>query len=268
MDLRALIVDDEYPAREEIRYHLSRHENIHVVGEAASIKEAMALLSALEYDVVFLDINFPAENGIDLGLEIMNLEHSPLIIYVTAYEKYAVKAFEVNATDYILKPIDPEKFDRSILRIVKILKGRKQSDEKCSGIEIVEDIATNISKHNHHNVPLTARSLTKISAELNGKIQLLDSEEIHFAYIDQDYVMIKRFKDTLFTRYTMASLEEKLSKSNFFRTNRSYLVNLDRVKEISPFFKGQCFLVMADKENSEIPVSRRKAKELKKIFDF
>lgn len=119
MQLRALIVDDEYPAREELRFLLSKYENVKVVGEATSVSEAITLIEALEYQLVFLDINFPKESGIDIGLAIQSLPNPPYIVYVTAHESYAIKAFDVNAIDYILKPIDSQKLERAIERVMK-----------------------------------------------------------------------------------------------------------------------------------------------------
>lgn len=257
MELKALIVDDEYPAREEIRYHLKRHNNIHVVGEAATISEALALINALEYDLIFLDINFPGKNGIDLGMEIQNMENPPLIIYITAYEEYAVKAFDVDALDYILKPIDEEKFDRAINKVF-VSCGSKVSEK-------TDDAYISIESNDPDEQSL---NIKKLSADINGKICLINLEDVYYAYTDNNYVYIKKYSEKLITRYTLSSLEKKLHNMNFFRTHRSYLVNLNKVKEISPFFKGTCTLVMSDKENSTILVSRRQAKELRKIFDL
>lgn len=253
MDLKALIVDDEYPAREEIRYHLKKYKNINVVGEAATVSEALTLINALEYDLVFLDINFPVKNGIDLGMEMQTMDFCPFIIYVTAYEQYAVKAFDVNAMDYILKPIDEEKFDRAIKKVFNAFNNKN---------------ILNNDKENTNNQKINTNSFKKLSAELDGKIYLIDLDEVYYAYTDKNYVYIKRYDDKLITRYTLASLEEKLHNMNFFRTHRSYLVNLNKVKEISPYFKGTYTLIISDKENSSIPVSRRQTKELRKIFDI
>lgn len=258
MELKALIVDDEYPAREEVRYHLKKYDNIKVVGEAATVSEALTLINALEYDLVFLDINFPIKNGIDLGMEIQKMDSCPCIIYVTAYEEYAVKAFDVNAMDYILKPIDEEKFDRAIKKIFNAFDSKIIESNNKKSLEDKE----------HIDKQLNRNSIKKLSAELNGKIYLIDLDEVFYAYTDKNYVYIKRFDDKLITRYTLASLEEKLHNLNFFRTHRSYLVNLNKVKEISPYFKGTYTLIISDKENSSIPVSRRQTKELRKIFDI
>lgn len=260
MELKALIVDDEYPAREEIRYHLKRYDNIHIVGEAATISEALALINALEYDLVFFDISFPVKNGIELGMEIQHMDNCPFIIYITAYEEYAVKAFDVNAIDYILKPIDEEKFHRAINRVFKAhnnkINGKNYFDYKV------------LDEEKNKKQTFSLNPIKKLSAELNGKIYLADLDEVYYAYVDNNYVFLKRYDDKLITKYTLTALEDKLRDMNFFRANRSHLINLNKVKEITTFFKGKCNLVMNDKENSNIPVSRRQVKELRRIFDL
>jgi two-component system, LytTR family, response regulator len=264
MKLSALIVDDEYPAREEIRYHLEKYKNITIVGEAASVSEASTLIKAIHYDLVFLDINFPLKNGIELGLEIMQLKSPPFIIYVTAYEKYALKAFDVNAIDYLLKPINPEIFDRAISRVYEAIMTRRNN------IGVFQKSNTETPPDDDQNRESSALSgtITRISAELNGNITLVDINDVQYAYSEDSYIFIKVYGDKLITRYTLQTLEEKLNNANFFRIHRRYLVNLDKVKEISPGFKGSCHLIMSDKEKSYIPVSRRQARELKKFFDF
>ena len=144
-ELRALIVDDEYPAREEIRYHLSGYKDISVVGEAASTDEAFALITALDYELIFLDINFPVKDGIELGHEITSLPNAPKIIYITAYEEYAVKAFDVNAIDYILKPVDPEKFRRAINRVRDFFSKEPKAASLPGPVEPITAVAASAS---------------------------------------------------------------------------------------------------------------------------
>ncbi len=259
MKLRALIVDDEYPAREEVRYQLQQYDNIKIVGEAATVDEAISLITALEYELVFLDINFPTGNGIDLGHEIRKMLKPLQIIYITAYDEYAVKAFDVNAIDYILKPIDPDKFRRAIERAEVTLEGNKRRPQDFGDdLRIVSELS---SLH-------SASTVMRLAAEKNGNIKLIDLNDIFFAYSEDSYIFIKTFDDVMITRYTMTVLEEKLVEKNFFRAHRCYLINLDKIKEISPMFKGACMLIMSDKSNSQIQVSRRKAGELKEIFDL
>ncbi len=256
MQLRALIVDDEYPAREELRFLLSNYENIKVVGEATSVSEALTLIEAIDYQLVFLDINFPINNGIDIGVAIQNLPNPPLIIYVTAYESYAVNAFDVDAIDYILKPIEEKKLKRAIDRAVNEYQKKgnlslTSTDNDSESKEIIEK-----------------EKVTRLTAELNGKIKLVDVKDIYYAYTEDNYVFLKTFDKKLITRLTLTALENKLEKKTFFRTHRSYIVNLDKVIEITPSFNGTYSLIIEDKEHSKIPVSRIQTKELRKILLF
>ncbi|MBF7096262.1 LytR/AlgR family response regulator transcription factor [Alkalibacter mobilis] len=246
MTLKALIVDDEYPAREELRYLLTRIGDVEIVGEAASGKEALALIGALDYDVVFLDINFPNSNGIEVGEKIKEMDAPPFIVYITAYEQYALKAFEVNAVDYILKPIEEEKLSKTIEKIKKLK-------------------VPAASKAVFEQTPV---KLERISVEFNGRILLLDINEIFYAYSEGSYVFVRTFDNEYITKYTLNSLEERLDPKLFFRCHRSYLVNLSKIKEITPFFQGTYNIRLADSKNSEIPVSRRQAKGLKKLLEI
>lgn len=257
MQLRTLIVDDEYPAREELRFLLSKYENIKVVGEATSVSEALTLIKALDYHLVFLDINFPKENGIDIGLAIQKLPNPPYIVYVTAHESYAISAFDVDAIDYILKPIDPQKLKRSIDRVMRAYEKKASDEESKQKVEVGETLEVGISKSGKMN---------RLTAEANGKIKLLDTNDIYYAYTEDNYVFIKTYDRKLITRFTLSALEGKLDEETFFRTHRSYLVNLDKVIEILPFFNGTYSLLINDKEHSKVPVSRNQTKELRKIL--
>jgi two-component system LytT family response regulator len=261
MILRALIVDDEYPAREELRYHLKEYDNIKIVGEAGKVSEAMELIDALHYDVVFLDVNMPSESGIDLGVKLLKKENPPCIIYITAYEEYAVEAFDVNAVGYVLKPIDEDKLRRAIEKVTRILKKKGDSNSApvmeaptASELKII--------------VPVSSGVAGKISAFENDKTVLVDTNDIYFAYVDTNYVFIKKYDIKLITKYTLLRLEEKLTGENFMRISRSHLVNISKIKEISPFFNGRCTITLADKESTKIQVSRRQSSELKKLFDL
>ena len=242
MIYRVLIVDDEYPAREEIRYCLKKHEKISVVGEAADYEEALKLVKSIDYDLVFLDINFPEKNGIDIGRDISDMDNPPFIIYVTAHANYALKAFEVNAIDYLLKPIDDEKLNRSLNKFYKLVGSSKANTEDFN--------------------------VNRISAEQDGKISLVSPEDIFYAYSEQGYVFIQQYDNKLISRYTLTELEEKLAMRNFFRVNKSFLVNLNKINQISPIINGSHEIILSDKSKSHIMVSRRQWKKLKIIFDL
>ncbi|MHB8155867.1 MAG: LytR/AlgR family response regulator transcription factor [Desulfocucumaceae bacterium] len=261
MKLKALIVDDEYPARQELRYALSNFENIEIVGEATSAHEALALIKALDYQVLFLDISMPGMSGLELGAAIQELPRPPHVIFVTAFDEHAVQAFEVNAIDYLLKPVESGRLKKAIDKIVKITQEYSGS-EPAAGPEPQEVDTRPVAS------PQGQIKIDRIPAEKQGKTVLVAESDIFYAFTEQDYIYIKTFSDKLFTRFTLKELEARLNNSVFFRTHRCYLVNLHKVKEIVPFFNGTYNLVVEDKENSEVPVSRAQAKKLRKILGF
>jgi len=259
MKLKALIVDDEYPARKELSFLLQQFDNVEVVGEATNAQEAMTLIKALDYSILFLDIEMPGMNGLELGARIRELPRPPKIIFVTAYDEYAVKAFDVEAIDYLLKPIDEKRLARAIAKVEKAILQQQQKGEETDTEERGEE-GPAISP-----VPGNIK-IDRIPAEKQGKTVLVNEADIIYAFTEQDYVYIKTFADRLFTRYTLKELEKRLNPQVFFRTHRCYIVNLHKVKEIVPFFNGTYTLIVEDQEKSEVPVSRANAKKLKKIL--
>jgi len=248
--LKALIVDDEYPARQELRYALSKFDNVEIVGEAANAQEALALIKALDYSVLFLDIAMPGMNGLELGAAIQELPKQPAVIFVTAYDEYAIKAFEVNAVDYILKPIDEDRLRRAINKVMRaVVREAAPASE-----DAVADI--------------TPVRIDRLPAEKNGKTVLVTEADIVYAFTEGDAVYLKTYADKLLTHFTLKELEVRLNPAIFFRTHRCYVVNLHKVKEIIPFFNGTYTLVVDDKEQSEVPLSRAQAKKLRKLLGF
>ncbi|MFZ5596054.1 MAG: LytR/AlgR family response regulator transcription factor [Bacillota bacterium] len=261
MKLKALIVDDEYPARQELRYALSSFDNIEIVGEATSAQEALALIKALDYQVLFLDISMPGMTGLELGAAIQELPRQPHVIFITAYDEYAVQAFDVNAVDYLLKPVEPGRLKKAIDKVIRISQEVSPADPSTPPESQEGDLRTPSSQQGQIKID-------RIPAEKQGKTVLVAESDIFYAFTEQDYIYIKTYSDKLFTRFTLKELEARLDRSIFFRTHRCYLVNLHKVKEIVPFFNGTYNLVVDDKENSEVPVSRAQAKKLRKILGF
>lgn len=259
MKLKALIVDDEYPARQELRFLLSNFDNIEIVGEAANAQEALALIKALDYQILFLDISMPGVTGLELGATIQELPQQPQVIFITAYDEYAVQAFEVNAVDYLLKPVEPGRLKKAIDKVIK-------ANGENSGSSM-EKTVNDTDKAKAKLDPSQIR-IDRIPAEKQGKTVLVSESDIFYAFTEQDYIYIKTFNDKLFTRFTLKELEARLNPQVFFRTHRCYLVNLHKVREIVPFFNGTYNLVVEDKENTEVPVSRAQAKKLRKILGF
>ncbi|MFA5881980.1 MAG: LytTR family DNA-binding domain-containing protein [Eubacteriales bacterium] len=267
MKLKALIVDDEYPARKELRFLLNKFENIEVVGEATNAQEALTLIKALDYSILFLDIEMPGMNGLEVGAKVQEMPNPPHVVFVTAYDEYAVRAFEVNAVDYILKPFDEKRLTQTIKKIVKITQQQQQQapNNPANGNRTDQPVVFPEEAGPGGQKPPTIK-IDRIPAEKQGKTILVNESDIIYAFTEQDYVYIKTFKDKLFTRFTLKELESRLNPAVFFRTHRCYLVNLHKVKEIIPFFNGTYTLIVEDHEKSEVPVSRAQAKKLRKIL--
>ncbi|WP_031515929.1 LytR/AlgR family response regulator transcription factor [Desulfofalx alkaliphila] len=259
MKLRALIVDDEYPARQELRYLLSGFDNVEIVGEATNANEALALIKALDYHLLFLDISMPGMNGLELGEVIQQLPKRPQVIFVSAYDEHALKAFEVNAVDYILKPVEEQRLRRAVEKVWKACQDCDQDGSARQGNAVAERKKSNTGKE---------IKIDRIPAEKMGKTMLVDMADIFYAFTEKDYVYIKTNNDKLLTKFTLKELEARLNPAMFFRTHRCYLVNLHKVKEIIPFFNGTYNLLLEDESCSEVPVSRAQAKKLRKILGF
>ncbi|RYD03290.1 hypothetical protein N752_20885 [Desulforamulus aquiferis] len=210
MTLKTLIVDDEYPARQELRFMLGRFDNIEIVGEATSATEALALIKALDYQVLFLDINLPGMNGLELGAVIQELPKPPFVIFVTAYDEHALEAFDVNAVDYIMKPIDEKRLKRAIDRVMKAQQERAAM-EPINVTNMLESNANKLTGDYNEEI-----KINRIPAEKLGKTILVDIGEIFYAFTEQDYVYIKTFGDKLFTRFTLKELEVRLVAICFF----------------------------------------------------
>jgi len=274
LKLRALLVDDESPARKELRFLLQDYSDLQIVGEATNAIEALELINNVDYSVVFLDIDMPGLKGIDLARQLKEKENAPAIIFITAHEEFAVDAFCVNALDYLLKPINPKRLDQALKKVFK--RSAASSPQAAPPLEPSPDptadtmsiptndmINANTSNGSNGSPP---RPLEVIPVEQRGKTLLLRPEEIIYIYTDKDNVFAKTQKESYLTRYTLKDLEARLSPSLFFRSHRCYLVNIKRMRELIPYFNGTYTVVVDDQERSEIPVSRSQSRKLKEIL--
>jgi DNA-binding LytR/AlgR family response regulator len=228
--VRALIVDDEAPARSELRYLLQAHPDVEVVGEAASAAEAIALTRELPYDVVFLDVEMPGASGLETAPHIHERREPPAIVFVTAHAEYAVDAFAVEAFDYLLKPVDPDRLSRVVERL------RERSHENAVPVD---------------KVPVVAGSGT----------ELLDPDQIHYAHAEGDYSRVHTYDRAYLCTASLGELEERLG-GRFARIHRSYLVNLAKVAAVrraSDRFRLQ----LGDAAHTELDVSRRQSREVR-----
>lgn len=253
--IKTIVVDDEAPAREELIYILEKFQNINIVGEASHGAEAIKLNQNLKPDLIFLDIKMPKLNGIDVAKRILEGEHKPYIVFVTAYEKYAVEAFEVNAIDYILKPISEERLKQGI---EKILSNFKVDNKKY--IYRLNNLLQEVKEEEH-------KSITKICVYDNGKIIPLNPEDIVYATVENKNTVIISTKGKFIVKHTLGELQETLESSSFFRSHKSFLINLDYIEIIEPWFNST-FNVVLKHSNVKIPVSRSQSKEFKKLMNI
>lgn len=235
MSLLALIVDDEAPARAELRYLLERVGGVEVVGEAASVREALALASRLDYDVVFLDINMPELTGMDAARELALWPRSPAVVFVTAHDDHAIQAFAVDALDYLLKPVSDERLARCVARL-QALRG----DGARRGPE-----------------------LTRVAVTRRGETVLIDPADIVYAEAEGDYSWIHTVDgDRLLASQSMRELEDILPATTFFRVHRSHLVNLNRVAALEQIAPGRVGVRLSG-DGAVLEVARRQTRALK-----
>ncbi len=297
MKLKTLIVDDEYPARAELRYFLHRFQDkVEIIGEATHVAEARALLSALPYDLLFLDIEMPGLNGLELARELLASAKPPFIVFVTAYQDYAVQAFEVNALDYLLKPFDEKRLAQTLKKVFRaseLLNPEKESpgpgketpgpnragSNALPGAALPGAVSSGAAPA-QTSMPVSGSalllpapaplpqgsSLDRLLAERQGKKLLVDKKEVVFAFVEDNAIYLKLYNEALLTRYTMKELVSLLQEPMFFRTHRQYLVNLLKVKEIIPYFNSAFTLVVDDAQHTEVPVSRGQVKKLRSLL--
>jgi two-component system LytT family response regulator len=233
MNIRALIIDDEPLARKRIWTLLEEEPDILIVGECATGREAIATIPKLLPDLLFLDIQMPRVGGFDV-LEAISGQHMPAIIFVTAYDQHALRAFEVHALDYLLKPFTQERFKKALDRARAQLNknGERQADPRIS--ELIGKLRT---EQNH---------LTRFMIKSSSRVVFVKASEVDWIESAANYVLLHVGDKTHLLRETMRALETKLCPKTFQRISRSVIVNLERVKELQPMGKGEYIVVLGN----------------------
>jgi DNA-binding LytR/AlgR family response regulator len=247
--LRALVVDDEPLARQEMRYLLGRVGGVAECEEAPNALEALALLQGGRYDVVFLDIRMPGLTGMQAMRVIEALPRPPRVVFVTAHEEHALEAFDVAAADYLLKPVSEARLRKALARIGD---GGVPGPAEAAG-EVVLDRPSEIGR-------------ALIPAEQDGRTLLIRAGDLRFASVSGHTTHLHTRDRTYVCRLSLGELEERLAPAGFLRVHRGYLVNLEHVREVSPFFSGAYLLRVDDERRSEVPVSRAAARRLRGIL--
>ena len=245
--IKAIIIDDEELAREIIKEYLVNFPEIKIISECRDAHEALAAITKHKPDLIFLDIHMPEINGFEL-LEM--LEELPNIIFSTAYDQYAIKAFEVNAVDYLLKPYDAERFELALKRAKKDI----ESDTKTN--ETITKLLESINKPKDY--------LDRLLIKQSGRIVIISTSEIYLIKAADDYAEIHTTKESYLIQQSLNHLESRLDPDKFLRVHRSYITNINAIKDIVSWASGRYKLFL--KNGNEISVSRSGYQKLKRFF--
>jgi two-component system, LytTR family, response regulator len=238
--IRTLIVDDEPAAREGIRQLLRRDPEITLAGECANGREAAAAIMADPPDLVFLDVQMPELDGFGV-LQQVDRHSLPAVVFVTAYDQYALKAFDVHAVDYLLKPFTDERFRESLERAKQQVRQGRISDLSWKLLSLIQGYAPNEATA---AMQPPGGYLERLAIKSGGRVTLLRVDEIEWIDAQGDYVRIHVGKGWHLLRETMKNLEARLNPSRFVRIHRSTIVNLEKVKELQPYFRGDYVVVL------------------------
>jgi len=254
MALSAVIVDDEQLARDELAY-LLRDFDIDVVAQGKNGVEAVNLVKEFSPDLVFLDVQMPGLDGFGVIKKLLDRKVPlPQIVFATAYDQYAVRAFEVNAIDYLLKPFDRKRVSQAVDKV-------RQKLETASSP--TDQIGTIVKMLEQQQRPPAAKVLLKAA----GRLFLVDQKDICYASIQDGIItVVATSMEGQSNCRTLEELLDSLDSNFFWRAHRSYLVNINRIKEVVPWFKSSYQIRMEDKKQTEIPVSRAQTKRLRELF--
>ena len=251
--IRALLVDEEPIARRGIRQQLQSEDDVEVIGECANGREAVAAIRAHSPDLVFLDVQMPLLNGFGVVEEI-GVDQLPAVVFVTAYDEHAIRAFEVNALDYLLKPIEPRRFQKTLSRVRDQLSqsSDKQLNKKLSALlGLLENPDTVFRKHSY---------LERVVIKDSERVLMVPVADIDWIAAHGNYVQIHTRSKTHLLRETMDGMERKLDPKHFVRLRRSTIVNAETVRELKPLFNGEYTVFL--KNGVELTSSRRYRKNL------
>jgi len=255
--IRTILIDDELPAQDEMSYLLSSHDDIEIVATADNAADAIEVIGREHPDLIFLDIQMPGKNGFHVLKEVMSLEQPPLVVFVTAYDKYAIRAFEENAVDYILKPVSSERLAASLERARNLMHPENVGDSGAVLRKLLADVGIK-------------PGITRISVEHSGRNILLNPREVvYFNYeCRRVHAGTKAQAYPCASDLTLDKLEERLGGFPFFRANRSQLVNLALVRTYAPWFNGKYVLTMCDDAETEIIISKARVRAFKDAIEL
>lgn len=253
--IRTVFADDEKLAREEIGFLLQSVTDVDVVGEASNGVDAFHLIEKERPDLVLLDIEMPGLDGFQLVREIQTLETPPRVVFVTAYDRYALQAFEVSALDYLMKPVSRDRLQQAIDKVRGSLESSHDLGDKITALL--------------SSLPVRRRPMSKIPVRRRKHLLLVDVENVLYSYVKDGLVFVVTSEAHDLVAYrTLEEFASELDPVAFHRVHRSYLANVNHIREIIPQASGNYELVLGDAAATRIPLSRQHAKELRRIYKW
>ncbi len=249
---KIIIVEDERPARDLLKTYLEAFPEMEVIGEYDNGFDGLKAINELKPDAIFLDVQMPKLTGFEL-LEV--LEHQPEVIFTTAYDQFAIRAFERNAVDYLLKPFSKERFKEAMVKLNSRLETKEGSAKGESGIEKIRQ-----------HFAESDEKLHRVVIKKSGKIHVISTGDINFLEAQDDYVMIYTDDGKYLKQQTMKYFEQHLDNKQFVRVHRSYIANITCIERIEPYEKSNFVLIL--KDGNKVPVSRSGMQVLRENLDF
>lgn len=259
--IKVLIVDDEPLARDKIRGMLKGKEDIEIVGEAGNGKEAVTAIRKHEPDLLFLDVQMPEMDGFGV-LQTLGPNLLPMVVFVTAYDRYALQAFEVYALDYLLKPFDRERFEKALARARTQLDQEKRKD-LTQGLQALMDELSRIRQGTPAARP-GPKYLERLAIKASGRIFFLRTQEIDHIESEGNYVRVHAAKESHLIREAMSVLETQLDPKKFLRIHRCTIVNVDRIQELQPWFHGEYRVIL--RNGVQLTLSRSYREKLREFL--
>ena len=250
MSIQTLIVDDEPLARDRLRQLLQSDHEFQVSGECRNGAEAVEAIRKARPDLVFLDVQMPEVDGFGV-IEAIGARNMPAVIFVTAYDKYALRAFDENALDYLLKPYDERRFQRAVQRVKDHLH-RGSGDVAQRMLAMLQDVSPE------------RKAMDRLVIKSDGRVVFLKTREVDYAEAAGNYLSLHVGKDTYLIRETMNAFEARLDPEKFLRIHRSTIVNIERIKEVQPWFKGEYVVTLRD--GTELSLSRTYRDKLRQFL--
>lgn len=265
MSYRCVVIDDEKPARERLKRMLAAHEDFEVAGEAPNADAAVRLIDELQPDLCFLDVQMPEGDGFEVLRRVGRL---PAVIFTTAFDQYAVRAFEVNSVDYLLKPFSKARFAEALERFRRAHESGGAAPGRILGL--LERIRDELQRDSSAQATAggdDAAPLNKITARRGTRILLLDPGDVLYFEAEDTLVFARTAEGRFLVERTLALLEERLAPA-FFRCHRRFIVNLGRIAEILPGDAGTYSIVLRGESRDSVPLSRRQARKLKEMIPW